>query len=698
MPKIFISYRREDSSYPAGAIARRLAAVFGKDSVVLDVDNIPAGLDFRDYIKEQLDACDLFLALIGRHWLAARDEAGRSRLANPNDWVRLELETALRRESKVPVIPVLLDNIAPLAVEQLPEGLKDLAYRQAHAVRPPADFDQDLEKLVEKIKLQQKAQRQTPRREAGLNAGGGSGRKWGMAAAVVAAAVLAALGFFLILPGLRLARGPAGDVAMKTAQQPSPHPVSPSAGERDPSPASKPSAGGLSATVGNPKSDEDFVLTPLSEAIDAVAARVAAARPEAMKTHSGPLDVTIGRFADPYEGTLSTTIGLRRALFNALDKRGVGAGNARVKEEILPNDPSPILTVARHPLDALQKSGDLVAYSGSLTVEGLFGRTWLKSGSRKIPIVRIDYGVGKAGDDKVLFETRTEPFERSFAKGPAFVGDPGDIAMLLEATVFCPTSMFGAMPDFPVGDAIGEHSTNYVQFQQTRIVPTDGALGEAAPYAIEVLVADRPADGTDLSKLEYRAVQPELWNGRPLVVTGAGRVFAVRVVNNSSSPAAYRVSMDGLNVFEFSDLKGKTKGDWILAPNSTHTIYGWPRQEAIGTERAAMSDRFAPGGYPDVHLENDQQEAGVQLAAVTVTFRAAWNDGSFTRPGDELDWGTTSLRAQDAVNSAVKIERWHIGLLRAAISVRCAVRRPSSSPVSGAKLPVPGPETEIHLP
>jgi TIR domain len=159
MPKIFISYRREDSNYLSGIIATRLTSVFGKGSIVLDVDNIPPGQDFRDYIKCELETCDLLVAVIGKNWLKVRDEGGRPRLENPSDWVRLELEAALGRESKIPVIPVLLDNVPPPKAEQLPATLRELAYRQAFSVRPPSDFDQDVEKLIRKIKSQEKARK-----------------------------------------------------------------------------------------------------------------------------------------------------------------------------------------------------------------------------------------------------------------------------------------------------------------------------------------------------------------------------------------------------------------------------------------------------------------------------------------------------------------------------------------------------------
>jgi TIR domain len=158
MPKIFISYRREDSEYLSGIIARRLSSAFGQGSIVIDVDNIPPGEDFRVYIRGQLHACDLMIAVIGRHWLTAADEQGKRRLDNSSDWVRLELEAALARETKIPVIPVLLDNIPPPRPEQLPKSLKELAFRQAHRIRPAADFEHDVDRLVEWLKTHEQRQ------------------------------------------------------------------------------------------------------------------------------------------------------------------------------------------------------------------------------------------------------------------------------------------------------------------------------------------------------------------------------------------------------------------------------------------------------------------------------------------------------------------------------------------------------------
>jgi hypothetical protein len=154
MPKIFISYRREDSPYEAVAIRDRLAARFGKREIFFDVDTIPLGHNFRDVIDRKVAACDYCIALIGRSWLSANDEDGCRRLDDPNDFVRLEIEAALKR--KIPVIAVLLHNVRMPKADQLPLPLKELAERQGIAVRPLDDFNRDVERLMSGIDEQER--------------------------------------------------------------------------------------------------------------------------------------------------------------------------------------------------------------------------------------------------------------------------------------------------------------------------------------------------------------------------------------------------------------------------------------------------------------------------------------------------------------------------------------------------------------
>jgi hypothetical protein len=106
--KIFINYRRDDSISTAGRLHDRLAQTFGRKNLFMDVDHVPAGVDFVDYLHKQVAACDVFLAIIGPNWLDAKDDDGRRRFDNPDDFVTIEIAAGLTRNIRV--IPVLVDG------------------------------------------------------------------------------------------------------------------------------------------------------------------------------------------------------------------------------------------------------------------------------------------------------------------------------------------------------------------------------------------------------------------------------------------------------------------------------------------------------------------------------------------------------------------------------------------------------------
>src|SRR6476659_10190381 len=106
MSQVFISYRRDDSADVTGRIYDRLAQKYGAANVVMDVDSIPLGVDFREFLGSAVGRCRVLLAVIGPQWLpilARRREA-------PLDFVRLEIEAALER--RIPVIPALVSGAA----------------------------------------------------------------------------------------------------------------------------------------------------------------------------------------------------------------------------------------------------------------------------------------------------------------------------------------------------------------------------------------------------------------------------------------------------------------------------------------------------------------------------------------------------------------------------------------------------------
>jgi TIR domain len=145
---VFICYRREDTAGFAGRIYDRLKSSLGRESVFIDVDNIPAGRDFVEVLSERVGRCDALVALIGRNWLASADKDNRRRLDDPNDFVRIEIEAALERN--VPVIPVLVDGAAMPQANDLPDALKKLARRQGIEISHNR-FDSDAERLTEAL-------------------------------------------------------------------------------------------------------------------------------------------------------------------------------------------------------------------------------------------------------------------------------------------------------------------------------------------------------------------------------------------------------------------------------------------------------------------------------------------------------------------------------------------------------------------
>jgi hypothetical protein len=143
--RIFISYRREETAYPAGWLYDRLADRFGGGQVFKDVDSIQLGDDFVEVITSAVGSCDVLLALIGPQWLTIADEHGRRRLDSRDDFVRLEIQAALTRN--VRVIPILVDGARMPRAEELPDSLAELVRRQALELSP-ARFDFDTGRLL----------------------------------------------------------------------------------------------------------------------------------------------------------------------------------------------------------------------------------------------------------------------------------------------------------------------------------------------------------------------------------------------------------------------------------------------------------------------------------------------------------------------------------------------------------------------
>src|SRR5580704_2352831 len=154
MPKVFISYRRQDSAEVTKRLQGRLQNHFVSGSVFYDIDSIPPGDDFRNRLSGAVEQSDALLAVIGARWLDAAytegPKQGARRLDDPDDYVRIEIEAAL--SLGVPVIPVLVDGASMPKGAALPDGMKELAYRNAAEVRLGPEFNVYVDRLIHSLK------------------------------------------------------------------------------------------------------------------------------------------------------------------------------------------------------------------------------------------------------------------------------------------------------------------------------------------------------------------------------------------------------------------------------------------------------------------------------------------------------------------------------------------------------------------
>ena len=151
MTQIFISYRRADSQAIADRIHDHMAREFGANNVFQDVEDIPPGADFREYLAHAVASSDVLLVIIGKRWLDITDEMGKRRLDDATDFVRIEVETGLNRDN-VLVIPIMVDATTMPSVKSLPPTLRALTYRNGVIVRHNPYFDHDIERLIARIK------------------------------------------------------------------------------------------------------------------------------------------------------------------------------------------------------------------------------------------------------------------------------------------------------------------------------------------------------------------------------------------------------------------------------------------------------------------------------------------------------------------------------------------------------------------
>jgi SH3-like domain-containing protein len=145
MPKIIISYRRADTQDIAMRIRDGLKKRYGPESVFTDIDSIPYGKPFLQYINDEIASADALLAVVGHRWLRTK-RGDKSNLQNKADYVRLEIEAALTQNIKV--APILVGGAKMPEAEEMPESIRAFVELNAASVDSGVNFENDLNRLI----------------------------------------------------------------------------------------------------------------------------------------------------------------------------------------------------------------------------------------------------------------------------------------------------------------------------------------------------------------------------------------------------------------------------------------------------------------------------------------------------------------------------------------------------------------------
>jgi hypothetical protein len=149
--------------------------------------------------------------------------------------------------------------------------------------------------------------------------------------------------------------------------------------------------------------------------------------------------------------------------------------------------------------------------------------------------------------------------------------------------------------------------------------------GPGSPYGLEILAA--PVASGEVSQAALVAgLQPrsaQLSGRLPFVSLERGEAYAIRLINNSKFDAAVKLSIDGLSVFAFSELRvsqGRDQGEplysvWIIPPGESRVIPGWHMNNS-------RVDAFLVTEYAKSAAA--MKSRTTDLGVISAVFSAAW--------------------------------------------------------------------------
>ena len=148
--KIFLSYRHMENTGMIDTIYKSLTDTFTEALVFRDQESIPLGTNFKTYLDNVIRQCRVVVVIVGPQWLLHTDSSGRRRIDNPNDFVRVEVQSALQRD--IPIIPVFIDGAIMPTIDELPTALQELVYLNGLPVRSGVDAANDINRLITAVR------------------------------------------------------------------------------------------------------------------------------------------------------------------------------------------------------------------------------------------------------------------------------------------------------------------------------------------------------------------------------------------------------------------------------------------------------------------------------------------------------------------------------------------------------------------
>ena len=148
MTSILLSYRRVDSEAMTGRIRERLVSYYGRNSIFMDIHQIPLGVDFRTFLKDEILKHDFVLVIIGPKWRGAGED-GHARIDDEADPVRSEVEAALTRKGQT--IPILIGGAVMPKPSEVPKTLEQLCYLNGATIDAGLDFPAHMKRLITRL-------------------------------------------------------------------------------------------------------------------------------------------------------------------------------------------------------------------------------------------------------------------------------------------------------------------------------------------------------------------------------------------------------------------------------------------------------------------------------------------------------------------------------------------------------------------